>query len=59
MKKLSYSKLKEKVKNANKAQFYTLVIALWWIPLGSFWSLAAIWIRYSNSIKKFFGFKSK
>jgi len=59
MKKLSYSKLKEKVKNANKAQFYTLVIALWWIPLGSFWSLAAIWIRYSNNIKKFFGFKSK
>ena len=48
MKKLSYSKLKEKVKNANKAQFYALVIALWWIPLGSFWSLAAIWIRYSN-----------
>ena len=38
MKKLSYSKLKEKVKNANKKEFYALVIALWWIPLGSFWS---------------------
>ena len=54
MKKLSYSKLKEKVKNANKKEFYALVIALWWIPLGSFWSMAAIWIRYSSNIKKFF-----
>ena len=34
-----------------------LVIALWWIPLGSFWSMAAIWIRYSSNIKKFFRFK--
>ena len=59
MKKLSYSKLKEKVKNADKAQSYALVIALWWIPLGSFWSLAAIWIRYSNNIKNFFGYRSK
>ena len=57
MKKLSYSKLKEKVKNANKKEFYALVIALWWIPLGSFWSMAAIWIRYSSNIKKFFHFK--
>ena len=38
MKKLSYSKLKEKVKNANKKEYYALVIAvLWWIPLGSVW----------------------
>ncbi|MBC8397067.1 MAG: hypothetical protein H8E16_08210 [Flavobacteriales bacterium] len=57
MKKLSYSKLKDKVKNANKKEFYALVIALWWIPLGSLWSMAAIWIRYSNNIKKFFGYK--
>lgn len=57
MKKLSYSKLKDKVKNANKKEFYALVIALWWIPLGSIWSMAAIWIRYSNNIKKFFGYK--
>lgn len=57
MKKLSYSKLKDKVKNANKKEFYSLVIALWWIPLGSLWSMAAIWIRYSNNIKKFFGYK--
>ena len=59
MKKLSYAKLKEKVKNANKKEFYALVIALWWIPLGSFWSIAAIWIRYSSNIKKFFTSKSK
>jgi len=57
MKKLSYSKLKEKVKNANKKEFYALVIALWWIPLGSFWSMAAIWIRYSSNIIEFFRFK--
>ena len=57
MKKLSYSKLKDKVKNANNKEFYALVIALWWIPLGSLWSMAAIWIRYSNNIKKFFGYK--
>jgi len=57
MKKLSYSKLKDKVKNANQKEFYALVIALWWIPLGSLWSMAAIWIRYSNNIKKFFGYK--
>ena len=57
MKKLSYSSLKKKVKSADKKEFYAIVIALWWIPLGSFWSLAAIWIRYSNNIKKFFGFK--
>lgn len=57
MKKLSYSKLKDKVKNANKKEFYSLVIALWWIPLGSLWSMAAIWIRYSNNIKRFFGYK--
>tara|TARA_B100000575_G_C23142184_1_gene665077 strand:+ start:215 stop:391 length:177 start_codon:yes stop_codon:yes gene_type:complete len=57
MKKLSYKKLKEKVKKAEKKEFYAIVIALWWIPLGSFWSLAAIWIRYSNNIKKFFSLK--
>ena len=54
MKKLSYKELKEKVKKADKKQFYAIVIALWWIPLGSFWSLAAIWIRYSTNIKEFF-----
>jgi hypothetical protein len=59
MKKLSYKKLKEKVQKANKKEFYAIVIALWWIPLGSFWSLAAIWIRYSTNIKEFFGFKKK
>ena len=57
MKKLSYKKLKVKVQKANKKEFYAIVIALWWIPLGSFWSLAAIWIRYSTNIKQFFGFK--
>ena len=51
------SVLKDKVKNANKKQFYALVIALWWIPLGSFWSMAAIWLRYSSNIKKFFRLK--
>jgi len=40
----------------DKNEFYALVIALWWIPLGSLWSTAAIWIRYSNKIKKFLGF---
>lgn len=59
MKKLSYSNLKKKVKSANKKEFYALVVALWWVPLGSLWSTAAIWIRYSNKIKKFLGFKSK
>ena len=57
MKKLSYSSLKKKVKSADKKEFYAIVIALWWIPLGSIWSMAAIWIRYSNNIKKFFGYK--
>ena len=57
MKKLSYSNLKKKVKSANKKEFYALVIALWWIPLGSLWSMAAICIRYSNNIKRFFGYK--
>ncbi|MDG1337384.1 MAG: hypothetical protein P8P23_00925 [Flavobacteriaceae bacterium] len=57
MKKLSYSSLKKKVKSADKKEFYAIVIALWWIPLGSLWSMAAIWIRYSNNIKKFFGYK--
>tara|TARA_B100001057_G_scaffold416709_1_gene434919 strand:+ start:23396 stop:23572 length:177 start_codon:yes stop_codon:yes gene_type:complete len=57
MKKLSYKELKEKVKKADKKQFYAIVIALWWIPLGSFWSLAAIWIRYSTNIKEFFRLK--
>ena len=57
MKKLSYSNLKKKVKSANKKEFYALVIALWWKPLGSLWSMAAIWIRYSNNIKRFFGYK--
>lgn len=57
MKKLSYSNLKKKVKSANKKEFYALVIALLWIPLGSLWSMAAIWIRYSNNIKRFFGYK--
>ncbi|MBT3281573.1 MAG: hypothetical protein HOC22_00750 [Cryomorphaceae bacterium] len=58
MEKLKYSNLKKKVQKANKKEFYAIVIALWWIPLGSFWSLAAIWIRYSSNIKKFFGFKN-
>ena len=53
----SEAKLKERVKNASKREFYALVIALWWIPLGSFWSMAAIWIRYSSNIKEFFRFK--
>ena len=57
MKKLSYSNLKKKVKSANKKEFYAIVIALWWIHLGSLWSMAAIWIRYSNNIKRFFGYK--
>ena len=57
MKKLSFKQLKEKVQKANKKEFYAIVVALWWIPLGSFWSLAAIWIRYSTNIKEFFGFK--
>ena len=57
MKKLSYSSLKKKVKSADKKEFYAIVIALWWIPLGYLWSMAAIWIRYSNNIKKFFGYK--
>ena len=59
MKKLSLKKLKEKVQKANKKEFYAIVVALWWIPLGSFWSLAAIWIRYSTNIKEFFGFKKQ
>tara|TARA_Y100000389_G_C17293708_1_gene429347 strand:+ start:424 stop:600 length:177 start_codon:yes stop_codon:yes gene_type:complete len=57
MEKLKYSNLKKKVQSANKKEFYAMVIALWWIPLGSFWSLAAIWIRYSSNIKKFLGFR--
>ena len=59
MKKLSYKKLKKKVQKTNKKEYYAIVIALWWIPLGSFWSLAAIWIRYSTNIKEFFGFKKQ
>ena len=59
MEKLKYSNLKKKVQKANKKEFYAIVIALWWIPLGSFWSLAAIWIRYSTNIKEFFGFKKQ
>ena len=59
MKKLSFKKFKKKVQKANKKEFYAIVIALWWIPLGSFWSLAAIWIRYSTNIKEFFGFKKQ
>ena len=58
MKKLSYSNLKEKLKMLIKRNSYALVIALWWIPGGSFWCMAAIWIRYSINIKKFFGFKN-
>ena len=45
MKNLSYTKLKEKVKKANKKEYYALLAVLWWIPLGSFWSMAAIWIK--------------
>ena len=58
MKNLNYSNLKGKVKKANKKEFFTLLALLWWIPGGSIWCTVAIWIRYSLSIKKFFGYKS-
>ena len=45
MKKLSYTKLKEKVKKANKKEYYALLAVLWWIPLGSVWCAIAIWLR--------------
>ena len=57
MKNLSYSNLKEKVKKVNKKEFIALLAILWWIPGGSLWCTAAIWIRYSIRIKKFFGLK--
>ena len=55
MKKLSYTKLKEKVKKANKKEYYALLAVLWWIPLGSVWCAIAIWLRSSNQIKSFLG----
>tara|TARA_B100000989_G_scaffold290188_1_gene262993 strand:- start:50 stop:226 length:177 start_codon:yes stop_codon:yes gene_type:complete len=58
MKRLNYRKLKEKVKSANKTQFYSLIAVLWWIPGGSIWCLLALWIRYSIQIKKFFRLKN-
>ena len=58
MKNLNYSNLKGKVKKANKKEFFALLALLWWTPGGSIWCTVAIWIRYSLSIKKFFGYKS-
>ena len=57
MKNLSYTKLKEKVKKANKKEYYALLAVLWWIPLGSVWCAVAIWLRSSNQIKSFLGLK--
>ena len=57
MKNLSYTKLKEKVKKANKKEYYALLAVLWWIPLGSVWCAIAIWLRSSNQIKSFLGLK--
>jgi len=57
LKKLSYSKLKEKVKKANIKEFIALLVLLWWIPGGSIWCSLALWIRYSSKIKSFFGIK--
>ena len=57
MKNLSYTKLKEKVKKANKKEYYALLAVLWWIPLGSIWCAIAIWLRSSNQIKSFLGLK--
>ena len=59
MKNLSYTKLKEKVKKANKKEYYALLAVLWWIPLGSVLCALAIWLRSSNQIKSFLGFKKK
>ena len=50
-------KLSTNYRDNTKQGVTALVIALWWIPLGSFWSMAAIWIRYSSNIKEFFRFK--
>ena len=49
--------LKEKVKKANKKEYYALLAVLWWIPLGSVWCAIAIWLRSSNQIKSFLGLK--
>ena len=57
MKNLSYTKLKEKVKKANKKEYYALLAVLWWIPLGSIWCAISIWLRSSNQIKSFLGLK--
>ena len=46
---------KEKVKKANKKEYYALLAVLWWIPLGSVWCAIAIWLRSSNQIKSFLG----
>tara|TARA_A100001015_G_C14972929_1_gene705924 strand:- start:1182 stop:1364 length:183 start_codon:yes stop_codon:yes gene_type:complete len=59
MKKLSYSYLKEKVKKANKKEYYALLAVLWWIPLGSIWCAVAIWLRSSHKIKSFLRLKKE
>ena len=56
-KKTFVDKLKEKVKKANKKEYYALLAVLWWIPLGSVWCAIAIWLRSSNQIKSFLGLK--